>query len=111
MRNPVSAPIHSLPGLRLFFTVVGPHHGGRRDRSYTCPHLYQPRRYTDILPTSAALSLCVLLTICYLIDPSSRCGSEQYIWKDILTAFAQCADIDFVYPPTRKERKLCEDIL
>jgi small-conductance mechanosensitive channel len=43
----------------------------------------------------------ILLTIRYLISPRSRRGSEQAIWEEILTAFAQCKDIDFAYPTQR----------
>jgi small-conductance mechanosensitive channel len=43
----------------------------------------------------------VLLTIRYLCPPRRRRGSEQELWEDILTAFADHPDLDFAYPTTR----------
>jgi small-conductance mechanosensitive channel len=44
----------------------------------------------------------VMLTIRYLCKPRERRGTEQAIWEDILTAFAQRDDIDFAYPTQRR---------
>ncbi|GAB4440115.1 MAG: mechanosensitive ion channel [Anaerolineae bacterium] len=43
----------------------------------------------------------VLLTIRYLCEPRHRRSTEQAIWEDILTEFAQHSDIQFAYPTTR----------
>ena len=43
----------------------------------------------------------ILLTLRFLCDPRQRRGTEQAIWKDILTDFARCNDIDFAYPTQR----------
>ncbi len=43
----------------------------------------------------------VMLTMRYLCNPRRRRGSEQEIWEDILTEFAECPDIDFAYPTQR----------
>jgi len=43
----------------------------------------------------------VMLTIRYLSEPRKRRNSEQEIWEDILTQFADHKDIDFAYPTTR----------
>jgi len=43
----------------------------------------------------------VLLTIRFLCEPRQRRRTEQAIWEDILTAFAQRDDIDFAYPTQR----------
>jgi small-conductance mechanosensitive channel len=42
----------------------------------------------------------VLLTIRYLCDPRKRRGSQQIIWEEILTMFAEHDDIEFAYPTT-----------
>jgi small-conductance mechanosensitive channel len=44
----------------------------------------------------------VLLTIRYLCDPRKRRGTEETIWENILTEFAECDDIDFAYPTVRR---------
>ncbi|WP_297090195.1 mechanosensitive ion channel family protein [uncultured Draconibacterium sp.] len=43
----------------------------------------------------------VNLTIRYLCNPRQRRGSENVIWKKVLTAFNQQNDIQFAYPTTR----------
>lgn len=43
----------------------------------------------------------VVFTLRYLVNPRNRRGSEQQIWKDILTEFAKHKDIDFAYPTQR----------
>lgn len=42
----------------------------------------------------------ILLTIRYLCNPRNRRGSQQAIWEEILTIFAQHDDIEFAYPTT-----------
>jgi small-conductance mechanosensitive channel len=44
----------------------------------------------------------VLLTIRYLCKPRERRGTEQAIWEEILTGFAERDDIDFAYPTMRR---------
>lgn len=43
----------------------------------------------------------VLLSVRYLCDPRHRRSTEQAIWEDILTEFAQHGDIQFAYPTQR----------
>ncbi len=43
----------------------------------------------------------ILLTVRYLSEPRRRRGSEEEIWEDVLTAFADCPDISFAYPTQR----------
>lgn len=43
----------------------------------------------------------VLFTMRYLCNPRKRRGSENEIWENILTQFAQHKDITFAYPTTR----------
>lgn len=43
----------------------------------------------------------VQLSMRYLIDPRKRRTSENNIWKDVLTTFAERKDIDFAYPTQR----------
>jgi small-conductance mechanosensitive channel len=43
----------------------------------------------------------VLLSVRYLCDPRHRRSTEQAIWEDILTEFAQHRDIQFAYPTQR----------
>jgi small-conductance mechanosensitive channel len=43
----------------------------------------------------------VLLTVRYLCNPRKRRNTEQAIWEEILTEFANYPDIDFAYPTTR----------
>jgi small-conductance mechanosensitive channel len=57
-------------------------------------------KLTPIVYTSVKDS-GVELTIRYLCNPRQRRGSAQTLWEEILTAFAQHADIDFAYPTTR----------
>lgn len=59
--------------------------------------------YSALTPTvyTSVEDCGVLLTIRYLIDPRRRRTSEQLIWEDILTVFAQRSDIDFAYPTQR----------
>ena len=60
--------------------------------------------YTTLTPTvyTSVKDCGVLLTIRYLCKPRERRGSEQGIWEDILTRFAECDDIDFAYPTMRR---------
>lgn len=60
--------------------------------------------YTTLTPTvyTTVKDCGVLLTIRYLCKPRERRGTEQAIWEDILTAFAECDDIDFAYPTVRR---------
>jgi len=60
--------------------------------------------YTTLTPTvyTSVKDCGVLLTIRYLCRPRERRGSEQGIWEDILTHFAECDDIDFAYPTMRR---------
>ena len=59
--------------------------------------------YSNLTPTvyTSVEDSGVLLTIRYLCGPRRRRGSEQAIWEDILTAFAEHTDIDFAYPTRR----------
>ncbi len=57
-------------------------------------------KLTPIVYTSVQDS-GVLLTVRYLCKPQRRRGSEESMWEDILTAFAQHDDIDFAYPTRR----------
>jgi hypothetical protein len=43
----------------------------------------------------------IKLTVRYLTHPRSRRGSEQVIWEDILTAFAEHPDIKYTYQTIR----------
>jgi len=43
----------------------------------------------------------ILLTIRYLCNPRKRRGTENDIWKDVLTEFRNHKDIWFAYPTTR----------
>ena len=60
--------------------------------------------YTTLTPTvyTSVKDCGVLLTIRYLCKPRDRRGTEQAIWEDILTEFAECDDIDFAYPTVRR---------
>ena len=60
--------------------------------------------YTTLTPTvyTSVKDCGVMLTIRYLCKPRERRGSEQGIWEDILTRFAECDDIDFAYPTWRR---------
>ena len=60
--------------------------------------------YTTLTPTvyTSVKDSGVLLTIRYLCKPRQRRGTEQEIWEDILTRFAECDDIDFAYPTIRR---------
>lgn len=59
--------------------------------------------YTHLTPYvyTAVKDFGVQLTIRYLCNPRKRRGSENEIWKDILTQFRNHADIRFAYPTTR----------
>jgi small-conductance mechanosensitive channel len=43
----------------------------------------------------------VQLTIRYLVDPRRRRNTEQAIWEDVLTEFAEHPEIQFAYPTQR----------
>jgi small-conductance mechanosensitive channel len=60
--------------------------------------------YTTLTPTvyTSVKDCGVLLTIRYLCKPRKRRGTEQEIWEDVLTRFAECDDIDFAYPTIRR---------
>lgn len=51
----------------------------------------------------------VLLTLRFLVNPRRRRSTEQGIWEDILTAFAQHPDIEFAYPTQRFYSRQAED--
>ncbi len=44
----------------------------------------------------------VLLTLRYLCDPRQRRTTEEEIWEEVLTRFAEADDIDFAYPTIRR---------
>jgi small-conductance mechanosensitive channel len=54
-----------------------------------------PNVYTSVGPNG------IKLTVRYLTHPRSRRGSEQVIWEDILTAFAEHPDIKYTYQTIR----------
>ena len=60
--------------------------------------------YTTLTPTvyTSVRDCGVLLTIRYLCKPRERRATEQAVWEDILTCFAECDDIDFAYPTVRR---------
>lgn len=43
----------------------------------------------------------IIFTLRYLTHPRYRRGTEQQIWKKVLTEFSHHRDIDFAYPTTR----------
>ena len=59
--------------------------------------------YNKLSPTvyTSVSASGVLLTIRYLCEPRRRRGTEETIWEEILTAFAERDDIDFAYPTQR----------
>ena len=54
-----------------------------------------PTVYTKIKPHG------VMLTLRFLCLPKTRRTYEQMVYEEILTQFAQHADIQFAYPTTR----------
>jgi len=60
--------------------------------------------YTTLTPIvyTSVKDCGVLLTIRYLCKPRERRGSEERMWEDVLTRFAECDDIDFAYPTVRR---------
>ena len=66
--------------------------------------------YTKLTPTvyTSVKESGILLTIRYLCEPRRRRGTEEAIWEDILTEFAQHDDIDFAYPTRRYYDNLVE---
>lgn len=60
--------------------------------------------YTTLTPTvyTSVKDCGVMLTIRYLCKPRERRGTEQAIWEDVLTRFAECKDVDFAYPTIRR---------
>ncbi|MEW6601041.1 MAG: mechanosensitive ion channel family protein [Nitrospirota bacterium] len=58
------------------------------------PH-FAPVTYTSVEDCG------VLLTVRYLCEPNRRRDTSNVIWEDILSAFAECDDIDFAYPTQR----------
>ncbi|MBD3366941.1 MAG: mechanosensitive ion channel [Candidatus Eisenbacteria bacterium] len=59
--------------------------------------------YQTLTPTvyTSVEASGVLLTMRYLCRPRRRRGTEQFIWEDVLEAFAREPDIDFAYPTQR----------
>lgn len=54
-----------------------------------------PKVYTDVRDCG------VLLTVRYLCSPPKRRDSQEKIWEQILTQFAEHRNIDFAYPTIR----------
>ena len=50
----------------------------------------------------------ILLTLRYLCPPRERRGSEDAIWREILSRFAEHDDIELAYPTTRIYSRLFE---
>jgi len=50
----------------------------------------------------------ILLTLRYLCPPRERRGSEDAIWREILSRFAEHDDIELAYPTTRIYSRLLE---
>lgn len=68
----------------------------RDDRSYLITYrILTPTVYTDVKDFG------IMLTIRYLTDPRTRRSTEQQIWENVLTEFAQHDDIFFAYPTIR----------
>jgi len=91
---------------KLLQTIAGRHSANisdqdkqklRRDgRSYLITYrILTPTVYTDVKDFG------IVLTIRYLTDPRTRRKTEQMIWEDVLTEFAQHEDISFAYPTIR----------
>ncbi len=66
--------------------------------------------YTTLTPTvyTTVKDSGILLTIRYLCKPRQRRGTEQEIWEEILTRFAEHEDIDFAYPTVRRYNNMFE---
>ncbi|MFH2037644.1 MAG: mechanosensitive ion channel family protein [Candidatus Zixiibacteriota bacterium] len=66
--------------------------------------------YTTLTPIvyTSVKDSGVLLTIRYLCKPRERRGSEEGIWEEVLTRFAECDDIDFAYPTIRRYNNFLE---
>ena len=65
-------------------------------RSYLITYrILTPTVYTDVKDFG------IVLTIRYLTNPRARRGTEQQIWEDVLSGFAEHADISFAYPTIR----------
>jgi len=64
-------------------------------------------KLTPIVYTSVKDS-GVLLTIRYMCDPRKRRITEEQIWEEILTRFAEHKDIDFAYPTSRFYNNMSE---
>jgi small-conductance mechanosensitive channel len=60
--------------------------------------------HTTLTPTvyTSVKDCGVMLTIRYLCKPRERRETEQQIWEDVLTRFAECDDMDFAYPTMRR---------
>ncbi len=68
----------------------------RAARSYLITYrILTPTVYTDVKDFG------IVLTIRYLTNPRTRRGTEQQIWEEVLTEFAQYDDISFAYPTIR----------
>lgn len=65
-------------------------------RSYLITYrILTPTVYTDVKDFG------IVLTIRYLTNPRTRRGTEQQIWEDVLSEFADHSDISFAYPTIR----------
>ena len=92
---------------RSILREIAGRHGGRAGEQAGLELAAAARRYA--LPRSATDPAVyvsveasgVLLTLRTPCAPQARRQLTDAIWQDVLTAFAQCPDIDFAYPTMR----------
>ena len=72
----------------------------RQVRRAASRYLIYSGKVTPIVYTTVRDS-GVLLTVRYMTKPKTRRGTEQQLWEDILSRFAENDDIDLAYPTIR----------
>lgn len=72
----------------------------RQVRRAASRYLIYSGKVTPIVYTTVRDS-GVLLTVRYMTKPKTRRGTEQQLWEEILSRFAQNDDIDLAYPTIR----------
>jgi small-conductance mechanosensitive channel len=72
----------------------------RQVRRAASRYLIYSGKVTPIVYTTVRDS-GVLLTVRYMTKPKTRRGTEQQLWEDILSRFAENDDIDLAYPTVR----------
>lgn len=91
---------------KLLFEIVKPHGSqltekARKELMESSKNFMIFYKTLDPIVYTSVKDSGVMLTMRYLCEPRRRRGSENDVWEEVLTTFAQHDDIDFAYPTQR----------